>query len=127
MGGWGGRYPPHSPITPLAPVVLSYLTSVLLPAASGQMSLRSERELRSLAMAIDYLLTGETVKAADLLIRRFQEVETAHADGNWTMARHSEVLPEGRVASITAKQREQIIKTEAAEAKPRAMARGSNC
>ena len=109
-------------IDDLCPLVMSYLTSVLIPSATGQMSVRNERELRTLAMALDSIITGDSTRAADILIQRFKAVETAHADGHWSMSRHLEALPEGRVGSLSISERERIIKAEANEIKLKALA-----
>ena len=95
---------------PLSPVVTSYLTSVLLPAAEPNLSLRNSGELRHLAEALDCLLTGNVMGVADVLAQRFRSVETAHFDGSWNQARHLEMLGDARVSSISVKDRQRIAR-----------------
>jgi hypothetical protein len=102
---------------PLAPVVTSYLTSVLVPAAGSQLSLRNSGELRHLAEALDCLLVGNVVGAADVLAQRFRSVETAHFDGSWAMAKHLEVVGDAKVSSISVRDRQRIARLAKEEAK----------
>ena len=102
---------------PLSPVVTSYLTSVLLPAAGPNLSLRNSGELRNLAEALDCLLSGNVMGAADVLAQRFRSVETAHFDGGWAQAKHLEVVGESRVSSLDVKDRRRIAKLAREETK----------
>ena len=109
----------------LAPVVTSYLTAVLLPAQGTAIGLRSERELRTLAMAMDLILEGNVARALDVLAQRFKAVESASGEGGWSVSRHLELLPEGRVTSVSAKEREAMQRQENAEMRLRALSKAS--
>ena len=102
---------------PMSPVVTSYLTSVLVPAAGNSLTLRNSGELRHLAEALDCLLVGNVVGAADVLAQRFRSVETAHFDGGWSMAKHLEVVGDAKVSSISVKDRQRIARLAKEEAK----------
>ena len=109
----------------LTPVVTSYLTAVLLPAQGTAIGPRSERELRTLAMAIDLILEGNIARALDVLSQRFKAVESASGEGGWSVSRHLELLPEGRVTSVSAKEREAMQRQENAEMRLRALSKAS--
>ncbi len=84
----------------LTAVAEAYLTSVLLPTQAGRLGRRGERELRTLAMAIDYLVSGEVAQAADLLMQRFKAVELAAvSDAGWQVAQHLELIPSSEVTA----------------------------
>jgi hypothetical protein len=76
----------------MQPVVTAYLTSVLVPAAGKDLSLRNLGELRHFAEALDLMLSGNTLGAADVFAQCFRSVETSHFDGNWQRARHLEIV-----------------------------------
>ena len=95
--------------------VLSYLHQILLPQYP-KAGLRSQRELITLGSALDLLLDGELGRCGDLLIQRFKAVEASlAADGNWSLAKHQELIP-GQ-ASLSS--RAEL--TEAAKAELRAL------
>ena len=95
--------------------VLSYLHQILLPQYP-KAGLRSQRELITLGSALDLLLDGELGRCGNLLIQRFKAVEASlAADGNWSLAKHQELIP-GQ-ASLSS--RAEL--TEAAKAELRAL------
>jgi hypothetical protein len=106
----------------MGPRVMTYLSSVLMPAANGSMTMRNERELRTIAMAIDAILRGKVAEAADFLIQRFKAVETAHHDGHWNTARHLEALPPPKVSAVDQEERESILRAEERESRFRKLA-----
>eukprot|EP00973_Karenia_brevis_P058396 8132496-Karenia_brevis.AAC.1 len=58
------------------------------------MSLRTKRELVTLAESIDPLVIGKEAQTEDLLVQRSKAVEAAHQDGNWNRAKHLELIPD---------------------------------
>jgi hypothetical protein len=72
--------------------------------------MRNSGELRHLAEALDCLLIGNVIGAADVLAQRFRSVETAHFDGSWNQAKHLEVVGDARVSSISIKDRQRIAR-----------------
>ena len=51
------------------------------------------RELHLLANALDMLRGGQLASLGDLLSSRFMAIHQSAIDGNWTAAKHLEVLP----------------------------------
>ena len=103
---------------PLSPTVVAYLTSVLLPSTPG-MSIRSARELQTLATALDFILCGQVAKGADVMIQRFQAVELAVSEGSWSISRHLELIADPKVSSVPEKVKESALRREREEAKLR--------
>ena len=80
----------------------AYLTRVLAPQAGVRLAVRAERELRTLAEAMDGLMAGKVQVVLDLLAQRFRAVETSiQSEGGWTLARHLEVIPETKASTVT--------------------------
>ena len=104
----------------LHPIVMSYLTAVLTPSVGSELSIRNSRELRTLAMALDFLIQGDVPQACDVLVQRFKAVEITQADGSWAHARHMELIPEARVTSTSQAERASILQQEKDELKMRA-------
>lgn len=78
-----------------APKFLAYLDTVLNQrGGKGGIGLRTSRELRTIAEGLDALLSGDQVRAADLLVQRFKALEASIIDGNWSVARHMELIPD---------------------------------
>ena len=69
--------------------VTSYFQIMVRPHLASRP--RDEKELYSLAVALDTLRSGNLEKIADLLAARYMAVETAAFDGNWDTARWLEV------------------------------------
>ena len=95
------------------PVVVPYLMSIWsgrYPTSS--ISLRTSRELRTLAEALDYLLLNLPKKACDVLMQRYKALEQSVADQNWTAASMLEIIPQSDLgvasqAELRAAAREQ--------------------
>ena len=86
--------------------MVRYLTTALSPAHPS-MGVRNQRELRTLAEALDALIGGDLGRAADLLMQRFKAVELAATDaGGWAAASHLELIPEVNASSSTLSERE---------------------
>ena len=109
----------------LTPIVRAYLTSVLLPSARGTMTARNESELKLLADATDRLLQGDYAGAGDLLLLRFQQVEMAHGDGCWKMARHLLPDAESMPSSTARSARSSLIQEEAKFSRLQALSGGT--
>ena len=71
------------------PRVVQYLTTVL-DRGSKELGRRNQRELRTLAEALDHLLEGDPLKAADVLMARFSSVELAGPGQSRAVAQHLE-------------------------------------
>eukprot|EP00971_Amphidinium_carterae_P240252 4770000-Amphidinium_carterae.1 len=108
-----------SPTDPLAPIVTTYLTTALMPSMGEALGLRNGRELLTLARAVDALLRGDTVVAAECLLQRFKAVEMSAIEGSWSNAKHLEVIPEQRVTAISGAERRHAHACERTESRNR--------
>ena len=102
------------------PRVVHYLNTVS-EGLGGLM--RNVRELRTLAQAIDALLSGKPLLAADTLMHRFKSVELASIDQNWSVAQHLELTPALAVAAVNDGERRAAAKEEFAVKKLDRMSR----
>ena len=119
MAARAGSSSKPPPEQELEPVVVAYLTAILLPGVSSSISVRNARELQTLAAALDLLLAGSIAQAAGVLIQRFQSVELAVTEGSWSLGKHLELIPEPRVSSMPQKVKEKALRQEKEEAKLR--------
>ena len=88
-------------------VFTTYLISVLLPTM--ELGQRSEKELRTLGAALDLMTEGFMPEALDVLVGRFQSVETAELLG-WPAASHLELIPTTLVSSVSERSRTRVIR-----------------
>ena len=56
----------------MAPRVVQYLTTVLQQQRGSTLTIRSERELRTLAEAMDSMMAGDLARCGDFLMQRFK-------------------------------------------------------
>ena len=98
-------------------VAMSYYTAVLRPNAGPGLTRRSERELLTLAQAVDSILAGEVPEAAGLLLQRFRALEVASAEGNRALAKHLELVPGAGASSAPPAMRSAMLRREAMEQK----------
>ena len=98
-------------------LVTTYLTTALLPSKGGALGLRHERELRTIAEALDCMVSGKLGQAADILMQRFRAIETASVDGGWDLAKHMELIPETNVSCVPMEMRSQAFRTQALQQK----------
>ena len=93
--------------------VLAYLNLVFLAAhPSRELGVRTTRELRTIAEAIDALLEGDLCRVGDLLMQRFKAIETATSDGTWAVAKHLELIPPMECSVSTEVELEAATKQE---------------
>ena len=83
------------------------------------MTLRNNRELRTLAEILDLLALGRVLESGDVVAQRFRAVELASADGTWQLARHLELIPEARVSVTSTEARAEAARLERLETKVR--------
>ena len=94
-------------------VVTNYLTVGLSPSAASQgkpLGLRNEREMRTLAEGLDAIMAGDLGRAGDILMQRFRACEVNVLDGDWTMAKHLELIPAHAVTCVPNGMRQQMQK-----------------
>ena len=73
----------------LRPVALLYFRSVLSRRASGPQA----REMLNISMALDHLVRGRVVTAADILSQRLKAQESACHGTHWSIAQRLEIPP----------------------------------
>ena len=103
---------------PLPACATAYYTAV---NRGNQLTVRNERELRTLALSIDLLINGERDRAADVLMQRYKAVEMASADGHWSVATHLELLAPQMASATSTAEREAASSLELAEGRLRAV------
>jgi len=89
----------------LRPRVVRYLTTVAAAARSQPLGLRYERELRTLAEGLDFLMEGKLAELGDLLTQRYKAVETAASEASWEIAKHYELIPDTSVSAVSFSER----------------------
>lgn len=78
----------------LPAVARAYLTQIyLVKSPETQIGLRNLRELRTLAMMVDYMASNDTLRAMDVAVQRMKSIEVFVAQGNWTQASLLELVP----------------------------------
>ena len=75
------------------PLASHFVLTVLMPQLGPKASLRTQREMRTLAKGLDLLARGETSQRADLLGQRIKALERAAVEGHWMSAQFLELLP----------------------------------
>ena len=104
----------------MEPVVTRYLVN-LVQQQSTKLSLRNERELRTIAEALDSMLTGRFAELGDLLMQRFRAIECAAVEGGWETAKHMELIPPTETTSLTQRERADAAALEVRELGARAL------
>jgi len=91
-------------------LVTTYLTTALSPSqVKGCFPRAVERELRTLAAALDSLIAGGAAAVGDILMQRFRAVELAQEEG-WGRAAQLEVIVKPGVSSISTGLRSTIAR-----------------
>jgi len=96
-------------------VVTNYLTVGLGPSAASQgknLGIRNEREMRTLAEGIDALLAGDLGRAGDILMQRFRACEVNVLDGDWSLAKHLELIPPHQITSVPMGMRQEMMREQ---------------
>lgn len=81
----------HANLTPAT--ATSYFLTVLIPLHRDRLNLQVQRELRTIARALDLVAMGTPERAADVLAQRMKALEMMIADQSWARAAHIELLP----------------------------------
>ena len=104
-------------------MVMMYLLCGVIPQASD-LGNRNLREMKTLAWAIDELIRGNILQAADVLVQRLIAIENASAEGSWSMARFIELVPDGGASAMPDQERSLVLRHAKAEAKFRGSSSG---
>ena len=100
------------------PMITQYLIQVLMKSGK-ELGRRNERELRTLAMALDAMLMPNYLLAADTLMARFTAVEMSLTDSNWAVSQHLELIPKQSAGVASERARAQAAREESTAAKLR--------
>eukprot|EP00438_Fugacium_kawagutii_P024621 Skav207650 [mRNA] locus=scaffold2758:77333:83766:+ [translate_table: standard] len=107
--------------------VLAYLNQILFASHPPKvMGVRMARELVTLAMSLDFLMSGELARASDLLVQRFKACETSLQDNGWTMAKHLEIIPPQAFGLAEEEERELAARRELRSAREPASSESSS-
>ena len=71
----------------------SYFLTVIVPQYKERLTLRTSRELRTTAKALDLLAQGRADRAGDVLSQRYKALELYLADQTWSRAQFLELIP----------------------------------
>ena len=90
-----------------------YLLRVMRPRFPA-MGIRNDRELSTVARALDHLAAGEVSRAADVLAQRFKALSKSVADGGtWANAQYIELL-EAETPTLLDEDEERLITAQVA-------------
>ena len=79
--------------TLLPPVMRAYLHQIYMQShPQVELGLRTSKEMKTLATAVDYICQNDTLRALDLLVQRIKALELAHSQGSWTQASQIELI-----------------------------------
>ena len=81
-----------APTTKTPAVAMNHLLTVLQPSLQGKLGMRSLREMKTIAQALDYLATNQASRCADLLAQRLKAIERATHEQHWNTAQFLELL-----------------------------------
>jgi hypothetical protein len=82
-----------------------YLQTVQIPNAAPPLPVRMVRELRTLCCAVDLIISGQSLMAADVLVQRMKSLEQAHQEGSWKHSDATEIIPPGEVSIRSGEER----------------------
>ena len=104
----------------ILPLARSFWTAVARPRLQKETPAATISEMRTLTEAMDHLARGELAELGDVLMGRFQAIETSLTEG-WKVARHLEALPLAAVSSVSQTSRTRALNLEAKEVRPRSL------
>eukprot|EP00438_Fugacium_kawagutii_P015911 Skav211119 [mRNA] locus=scaffold2659:123518:130322:- [translate_table: standard] len=103
----------------------SYFLTVIVPQYRDKLSMRTSRELRSTAKALDLIAQGKQDRAADVLAQRYKALEMSLADQGWQRAQHLELIPAEGAVLTEHDELVMVTKEQKDDLKLRAMATGA--
>ena len=74
-------------------------------------SLRTARELRTVAECLDALFSGKLGRLGDILTQRVKALEVAHGGGNWGLAQELEVIPAQSSCLVSERERREAVRS----------------
>ena len=101
------------------PAAVQYYLTVLYPQHKEKMTLRLQRELKTLAQGLDFLSMGEVERCADLISQRLKALEMTVHDQNWARAQYLELIPLETAGLADTEEQRMATKEQVLEAKMR--------
>ena len=98
----------------------SYFLTVLLLQYKDRLTLRTSRELRTTAKALDLLAQGRSDRAGDVLAQRYKALELFLADQTWSRAQFLELIPPEGASLVEKDEMLMASKEQTVEQKMRA-------
>jgi hypothetical protein len=102
----------------IAPVATPFWMTIAKPSLKTELPFSVEREIMTLVKSLDLLSAGRLGELSDVLMARYQAVETSLGLG-WKVAQHLEQLPRAMISSVPAAVQDSIVREEARELRTR--------
>ena len=93
---------------PARRVIMFYYEVLFRPNLTGTLSHGAEREMRTLAVALDFPLDGDLARCGDVLISGFKAFEEATNSGSWEVAENLEAVPPRQLSTISESDRARV-------------------
>jgi hypothetical protein len=105
-------------INAISPVAGPYWITIARPGLKKEVPFAVEREIQTLVKCLDLMALGQVAELADVLMARYQAVETSMGFG-WRVAQHLEELPRAQISSVPEDMQEKIVRHEARDLRTR--------
>ena len=93
--------------------MVTYLNTIFHAShPQDKVGVRTCREMRKIAEALDELRAGQLPRAADLLMQRFKALEASVQDGSWGMAQNLELIPRSQIGLTSLEEQREAAKQE---------------
>jgi hypothetical protein len=102
----------------ISPVATPYWITIARPSLKKEVPFAVEREIQTLVKCLDLMAVGRITELADVLMARYQAVETSMGVG-WRVAQHLEQLPRSQVSSVPERLQDSIVRDEARDLRTR--------
>ena len=92
---------------------MAYVSQVLLLTHTPmKIGIQNHREVITVATALDCILAGKVLEAADVLTQRLKALEQSFADGSWATAGHQELIPPSAASISGLEERDLAARAE---------------
>ena len=89
----------------------TFLTGAFLPSLRREISMDVRREMLTIMEAVDAIMAGNPTSAAEMLAQHFRAHERVLCEGRpWTVAGRLELVPGGRVSTLTSQTRGEALR-----------------
>lgn len=92
---------------------MAYINQIMLVShPPGKIGVRNHREVITVGTALDLILEGRIMGAADLLVQRLKALEQSFTDNTWATARHQELIPPSAASISGLEERDLAMRAE---------------